>query len=64
LLQVADDTVLAVPRQWTDLVAPDPEIVIGGGRALFRVRDLLELLELVDHLDVARPNSLETPNDL
>jgi hypothetical protein len=50
LLQVGEDTVLAVPRQWTDLVAPDPEVVIGGGRALFRIRDLLELVQLVDRL--------------
>ena len=54
MLQAADDTVLAVPRQWTDLVVSDPEIVIGGGRALFRVRDLLELLELVGRLDVTK----------
>ena len=54
MLQAADDTVLAVPRQWTDLVVPDPEIVIGGGRALFCVRDLLELLELVGRLDVTK----------
>jgi hypothetical protein len=39
-----------VPPHWTDRVAPDPEIVLGGGRALFRVQDLVELARLVDRL--------------
>jgi Family of unknown function (DUF5372) len=50
LLQVDEATVCAVPPQWTDLVAPDPEIVIGGQRALFRVVDLLELARLLEQL--------------
>lgn len=50
LLQVDDASICSVPPQWTDLVAPDPEIVIGGSRALFRVADLLELARLVDEL--------------
>jgi hypothetical protein len=50
LLSVEEDVVCSVPRQWTDLVTPDPEIVIGGGRALLRVSDLLELAELVERL--------------
>jgi len=49
-LQVDDGTVCAVPQQWTDLVAPAPEIVMGKHRALFRVADLLELAGLVDQL--------------
>jgi hypothetical protein len=47
LLRVDDANVCSVPPQWTDLIAPDPEIVIGRGRALFRVADLLELTRLV-----------------
>ena len=47
LLRVDEDRVCSVPRQWTDVVAPDPEVVIGGGRSLFRVADLLELADLV-----------------
>jgi hypothetical protein len=31
-------------------MVPDPEIVIGGRRALFRVADLLELARLVEQL--------------
>jgi hypothetical protein len=50
LLQVDDATVRSVPPQWTDLVAPDPEIVIGEHRTLFRMADLLELARLVDQL--------------
>jgi hypothetical protein len=47
LVQVDDTTVCSVPPQWTDVVAPDPEIVMGQQRALFRVTDLLELARLV-----------------
>ena len=50
LLQVDDASICSVPPQWTDLVAPDPEIVTGGSRALFRVADLLELVQLIDEL--------------
>jgi hypothetical protein len=51
LLRADDGNVCSVPPQWTDLIAPDPEIVIGGGRALFRVVDLLELTRLVGELN-------------
>jgi hypothetical protein len=50
LLRVDEATVCSVPPQWTDLVAPDPELVIGAQRALFRVADLLELARLVEQL--------------
>ncbi|WP_437923753.1 DUF5372 family protein [Sorangium sp. So ce291] len=50
LLRVDEEHVCSVPRQWTDVVAPDPEVVIGEGRALLRVADLLELAGLVSHL--------------
>jgi hypothetical protein len=50
LLHVDEATVCAVPPQWTDLVAPDPESVLGTQRALFRVADLLELVRLVEQL--------------
>jgi len=52
LLSVAHDEVCAVPRQWTDLVAPDPEIVLGRGRALLRVADLVALETLVARIRV------------
>jgi uncharacterized protein DUF5372 len=50
LLQINDHSVCSVPPQWTDVVTPDPEIVLGGQRALFRVVDLLDLAGLVDRL--------------
>jgi uncharacterized protein DUF5372 len=50
LLRVDDRTICSVPPQWTDAVPPDPEIVIGQDRALFRVADLLGLANLVAHL--------------
>jgi hypothetical protein len=50
LLRVDDGTVCSVPPQWTDLVAPDPEVIMAQGRALFRVQDLLELANLVTRL--------------
>jgi hypothetical protein len=50
LLETDDGAVCTVRPQWTDVVAPDPETVLGGRRALFRVADLLELAHLVDQL--------------
>ena len=43
LLWVDDVTVCSVPPQWTDAVAPDLEVSVGGDRALCRLTDLLEL---------------------
>lgn len=51
LLRVDGGAVCSVPPPWTDLVAPDPEIVMGKQRALFRVADLIELARLVGRLD-------------
>ena len=50
LLKVDGVAVCSVPPQWTDAAAPDPEVVLGEGRALFRVADLLELTRLVDQI--------------
>jgi hypothetical protein len=51
VLRVDEDRVCSVPRQWTDLVAPDPKILVTGvGRSLLRVTDLMELSELVSRL--------------
>lgn len=50
LLQIDDQTVCSVPPQWTDLVAQDPELVMGERRALFRLADLVELARLVERL--------------
>jgi len=50
LLRVDEVTVCSVPPPWTDLVVPDPELVIGAQRALFRLADLVELARLVEQL--------------
>jgi hypothetical protein len=50
LLQTDDATVWSLPPQWTDLVSADPEVVMGNGRTLLRVADLMELADLVGRL--------------
>jgi len=50
LLQIDETSVCSVAPQWTDLVVPDPEVVLGEGRALLRVADLVELARLVARL--------------
>jgi hypothetical protein len=57
LIRVDDVTVRSVPPQWTDLVPPDPEIVMGGHRGLFRMADLLELAKLVEELSEKKSSS-------
>jgi hypothetical protein len=61
LLRVDDATVWSVPPQWTDIVSPDPEVVLGRGRALFRVVDLLELASLVRRLSVGEALPAQRP---
>ena len=39
-----------VPLQWTTFAALDPFVELSGGRSAFRVRDLLELVELLTGL--------------
>lgn len=38
----------AMPAAWTDLVGDDPFAALAGGRAYFRVEDLLQLVSLID----------------
>lgn len=38
----------SIPKQFTDLGPLDPVVVMGKGRSLFRVVDLLELCSLVE----------------
>jgi len=44
----------SVPLDWTDIQPPDPFVVVSGGRALFRVEDLLGLAHLVAELKAAK----------
>jgi hypothetical protein len=57
LLQVDDEQICSIPPQWTDVGAPDPEIILGAGRAPLRLGDLLELADLVERLAGERPRS-------
>ncbi|MBW2422743.1 MAG: hypothetical protein JRG86_00745, partial [Deltaproteobacteria bacterium] len=50
LLEVDEESSCLVPPRWTDRAAPDPEVVLGEGRACFRVRDLVDLAGLVARL--------------
>lgn len=50
LLEDNGEVVISVPRQWTDLVAPDPEIIIGRRRSYFLLADLIKLESLVVQL--------------
>jgi len=58
LLRFDDGAICSVPPQWTDAVAPDPEIVMGQGRALFRLTDLTELARLVAGIAARRQGAL------
>ena len=40
----------SVPSQWTTLGTDDPVVVLGAGRAHFRIADLLELVTLLREL--------------
>lgn len=43
--------VRSLPAGWTDVEGPDPFLVLSGGRACFRVEDLVALVRLLDELD-------------
>jgi len=40
----------ALPARWTSAITEEPLVVIGAGRSLFRVDDLLELLLLIQEI--------------
>ena len=42
-----------LPVAWTSAVLPDPFVVVGAGRALFRIQDLLRLVTLVQAVQQA-----------
>jgi hypothetical protein len=39
---------VSVPASWTDVVLQDPVVQLAAGRSLFRVPDLLELVQMVE----------------
>lgn len=56
LLRIDSEATCTVPPQWTDAAAPDPDVVLGEGRPLLRIADLLELADLVARLRQGAPN--------
>ena len=42
-----------LPAAWTSAALPDPFVVVGAGRALFRIQDLLRLVTLVQAMQQA-----------
>ncbi|NOQ54998.1 MAG: hypothetical protein GQ558_10400 [Thermoplasmata archaeon] len=42
-----DGSTCSMPLAWCDLQPPDPYLVVGEGRAAFRIEDLLRLTELL-----------------
>jgi hypothetical protein len=50
LLDVGHGVICSVPRRWTDLEAPDPEVAMGKGQAVVRLQDLESLLCVVQEL--------------
>jgi hypothetical protein len=46
-VELPGGTYRSIPIGWTDAIAADPYISLGGGRSLFRVQDLIELSHMV-----------------
>lgn len=42
-----EQRLVGLPAAWTDVIAPDPSVLLASGRAFFRAADLLELAALV-----------------
>ena len=43
-----DGRAASIPKHFTDLGSIDPVVVMGRGRCLFRIADLLELCSLIE----------------
>ena len=41
----------SVPTSWTDAAAVDPVVVVSAGQSLFRVADLLDLVQRIRSLE-------------
>ena len=46
-VETADGTLRSLPVGWTDLLPVDPVVMVGRGRAPFRLTDLLALTDLI-----------------
>jgi len=50
----------SLPLSWTNLAAPDLFLVVSAGKARFRPRDLLELVDLIQRMRNAESTSNDT----
>jgi hypothetical protein len=41
------EQLVALPAAWTDLLPPDPLVIVAKGRSAFRAEDLWELVQLL-----------------
>jgi hypothetical protein len=55
----AADELVSLPAEWTDLVAPDPFVVVSAGRSPFHIADLLELADLLSELTGRRRGTVK-----
>ena len=53
-----DGVQCSMPRAWTDLGDGDPFVMVAAGRSVFRVEDLLAVVELIAGLRGATPSRL------
>ena len=44
----------SIPTNWTDVAGIDAFVLVGAGRSLFRIPDLLELVQQIQALDAGR----------
>lgn len=42
---------VSLPARWTNVLPPEPLVVMAEGRSAFRVDDLLQLVALIQQLD-------------
>ena len=46
-----DGRLVSIPATWTDVVAPDPFVLLSDGRSPFCLHDLLKLTRILSTLD-------------
>ena len=46
-VELPDMTYRSIPVAWTNAASVDPYIIVGAGRSLFRVEDLMELVRMI-----------------
>jgi hypothetical protein len=57
-LEIAPGRVVPVPGAWTSLGPADAWLEVAGGRALFRVDDLLRLADLMASVGAGGPDGV------